>query len=360
MQTKVIFREELSKLLFLNVKKDAIEDIFKIKINSDINLPVRAVKVTENINNGVELNNIPLSLFIEGMFFVLGSDENFLYNEEYKKLLNSFKNSTRIIKTIIFEELKKNNLLESYIMLTGLVNIEENKDNYGKLLSLCDALRIENKDFQEEEISLINKLKNLPEYCNPYLCEAIINKEKQDYQGALISLNKYLALGGETNEEIEELNSTLKFLSDYNLGIELSISEPKKALELLLPLIDEGEETAIIYYHVAVAYRNLQNHEKAIYYLNESMAIDSALAEVVNELGINYASLGDYSSAVIYLRKAFEATKAIEICTNLVMCYLNLGDMEQARLHLEIGKKIDGEDEMVKELERIMAENISK
>ena len=355
MQTNVMFKEELAKLLFLNVKKEVIEEIFKVKINSNIDLPVRAVKVTESINNGVELNNIPISLFIEGMFFVLGSDENFLYNEEYKKLLNSFKNSSKIIKSIIFEELRKNHLLEGYIMVKGLITIEKNKDNYDKLLSLCEALRIENKDFQEEEISLINKLKDLPEYGNPYLYEAIINKEKQDYQSALISLNKYLALGGESSEEIEELKRTLKFLADYNLGIELSISEPKKALKLLLPLIEDGEETAIIYYHVAVAYRNLQNYEKAIYYLNESMALDSALAEVVNELGINYASLGDYETAVIYLRKAFEATKAIEICTNLVMCYINLGDMNQAKLHLDIAKKIDSEDEMVKKLINIMA-----
>ena len=357
MQTKVMFKEELAKLLFLNVRKEAIEDIFKVKINSDIDLPVRAVKVTESINNGVELNNIPISLFIEGMFFVLGSDEKFLYNVEYKKLLNSFQNSTKVIKAIIFEELRKKHLLEGYIMLKGLVTIEESKDNYNKLLSLCEALRIENKDFQEEEISLINKLKDLFEYAGPYLYEAIINKEKQEYQSALISLNKYLSLGGKSSEEIEELKSTLKFLADYNLGIELSISEPKKALELLLPLIDDGEETAIIYYHVAVAYRNLQNYEKAIYYLNESMALDSALAEVVNELGINYASLGDYKTAVIYLRKAFEATKAIEICTNLVMCYMNLGDMQQAKLHLEIAKKIDSEDETVKELESILIQN---
>jgi len=354
MQIKVKFKEELGKLLFLNVRKEVIEDIFKVKINIDIDLPVRAVKVTENINNGVELNNIPLNLFIEGMFFVLGADDKFIYNQEYKKLLNSFKNSTRIIKAIIFEELRKNHLLEGYIMLKGLVTIEDNKDNFDKLLSLCEALRIENKDFQEEEISLINKLKDLPEYGSPYLYEATINKEKQDYQTALISLNKYLAFGGESSEEIEELLRTLKFLADYNLGIELSISEPKKALELLLPLIEDGEETAIIYYHVAVAYRNLQNYEKAIYYLNESMALDSALAEVVNELGINYASLGDYTTAVIYLRKAFEATKAIEICTNLVMCYINVKNYEQARAHLDIAKKIDAKDEIVIQLENLL------
>ena len=234
MQTGIIFKEELSKLLFLNVKKEAIEDIFKIKVNSDIDLPIRAVKITESINNGVELNNIPLSLFIEGMFFVLGADEKFVFIKEYKESLKNLKNSTKIIKTIIFEELKKNNLLEGYIMLKGLITIEENKDNYDKLLSLCEALRIKSKDFEEEEVLLIDKLKAIKEYSTPYLYEAIINNEKQNYQAAKDSLSKYLSLGGESNEEIQELNENLKFLSNYNLGIELSITEPQKSSRIII------------------------------------------------------------------------------------------------------------------------------
>ena len=83
------------------------------------------------------------------------------------------------------------------------------------------------------------------------------------------------------------------------------------------------------------------------------IAIDSALVEVVNELGINYASLNDFNNAIKYLRKAFEATKSIEICTNLIMCYLNKGDMKHAKLHYDIAKKINSEDEIVKKLESV-------
>ena len=71
--------------------------------------------------------------------------------------------------------------------------------------------------------------------------------------------------------------------------------------------------------------------KKAIYYLNDSLAISSDYVEVINELGINYACLGEYETAIKYFRTAFEVTKSIEICTNLIMCYLNIGDNKQAK-----------------------------
>ena len=103
----------------------------------------------------------------------------------------------------------------------------------------------------------------------------------------------------------------------------------------------------------------IANHEKAIYYLNEALNIDSSIVEVVNEMGINYASLGNYERAIAYLRKAFQATKSVEVCTNLILGYLNSGNLKDAKVHLEIAKKLDPEDQVVVELEGII-NNTSK
>ena len=35
------------------------------------------------------------------------------------------------------------------------------------------------------------------------------------------------------------------------------------------------------------------------------------------------------------------------------MCYLNIGDEEEAKLHYELAKKLNPEDEIVKDLERM-------
>lgn len=130
---------------------------------------------------------------------------------------------------------------------------------------------------------------------------------------------------------------------------------PEKSIGLLLSLVDVFDSNPLLYYYLGVAYRKLDNYEKAIYYLNESLNIESGILEVVNELGVNYACLGDFETAIKYFKKGFEASKDVEICTNIVMCYLNLGDKENAKLHLDIAKKLNPEDEVVVDLDRILA-----
>ncbi len=130
---------------------------------------------------------------------------------------------------------------------------------------------------------------------------------------------------------------------------------PEKSIGLLLSLVDVFDSNPLLYYYLGVAYRKLDNFEKAIYYLNESLNIESGILEVINELGVNYACLGDFETAIKYFKKGFEASKDVEICTNIVMCYLNLGDKENAKLHLDIAKKLNSEDDVVVELDRILA-----
>ena len=73
-----------------------------------------------------------------------------------------------------------------------------------------------------------------------------------------------------------------------------------------------------------------------------------------NELGLNYACVHNYEEAVKYFKKAFEASNEVGICTNIVMCYINLGDKEQAKEYLEKAKKIDSSDEIVIELDQML------
>ena len=84
------------------------------------------------------------------------------------------------------------------------------------------------------------------------------------------------------------------------------------------------------------------------------MSIESGILEVVNELGMNYACLNEFEEAIKYFKKAFEASNEVDICTNIVMCYYNLGDMEQARLNLDIAKKLAPDDEIVIDIDKMI------
>ncbi|MBZ9687643.1 tetratricopeptide repeat protein [Clostridium estertheticum] len=352
MDIKTYFSEKLSALLFLEIKKTS--KINEYVILEDIYFPVRTNEIIEKIKKKEDFDNIPVNLFIEGMFYVLGADEHFKYTDEYKKIINTIPSSIGFIKGVIFKEIQNENYEEAYIILKGLLTIEENSENYDKIFLLVDKLRSTNIMFKGEQLALVERAKKITNYSNPYLYEALVFNSEMEHDVAYIAISKYVAGGGELTTEVIELKNNLETITSFQKGKELIPTDPKAALQIFIPLMDELGDRPDIYYHTAVAYRILQNYEKAIYYLNEAVAIEEDLIEVIIEFGINYACLENYELAIRYFREAFEVTKSIEVCTNLVMCYINVKDFESAKLHLDMAKKIDPLDEIVIQLENLL------
>ena len=224
-----------------------------------------------------------------------------------------------------------------------------------KLLLVGENLREKDSAFkdillQDIEYCEENSLK-VPE---AYLYKTLILKDDGDFKGANVAINEYLNNGGKKTEEVSILIDDITNISNYEIAIEHLKDDPVKTVKLLLELLEKFENNPLVYYYLGVAYRKLENYEKAIYYLNESLGRESGIYEVVVELGINYACINDFESAIKYFKKAFEVTKEVEICTNIVMCYMNLNNLEEAKLHLDIAKKLDPEDEIVKDLEKML------
>lgn len=354
MSLEVYFKDKLSKLIFIEFKKEKINEIFHIHCNEDIYLPVRSESLTEKAKASGEFKSIPVQLFVEGIFYVLGTDPKFRYSKVYTDILyknDAFKN---FIKSVIFEEVKKEIFEEGYILLKGLLEVDKTKDNYEKYFLLVESLIEKNKIFEEDLMVEVEKAKSIKGYLEPYILEAKFYKEKGEFEKSLRALSTYLEKGGEEKEEVIFLKDSLEHIRSYEKGKELVYDNPSEALNLLLPLIEKFNDDAILLYYIAIAYRILKENKVAIEYLNFALALDSSLSQVVNELGINYASIGNYKKAIEYFRVAFDATKSIEICTNLVMCYVNVGDTRQAKLHLNIAEKLDPTDEILKDLKELV------
>lgn len=362
MDIKSYFAEKLSELLFLEVDKKNVEKIFGVKISENIYLPVSSKYIVNNIKSKRNMDEIPVGYFIEGMFYVLGADVKFKFGKYYKNILKSDENNSKFIKGIIAKNIKNKNYEDAYVILKGLSILEDTREIYDKLIIMVDEIRKKNNMYEEEELEILEKAELKENYALPYFYEAIIKKENGDYEGALFCINNYIKKGGEETLEVTDLKQWLISIVNYDRGKELLENEPAdptKALKLLIPLMDTLGDNALLYYYIAVAYRMLENYEKAIYYLNEALNIDSSIVEIVNEMGINYASIGEYETSIAYLRKAFEATKSVEICTNLIMCYLNSGNLKDAKIHLEIAKKLNPKDEVVVQLDNIV-KNVPK
>lgn len=359
MDYRNLFKEKLSKLLFLELNKEGFLKALNISNlelkNKELFVPINTTYLASNIENEIKIKNLPIYDFIEGMSFALGADDKLKFNEDYITLLKNIKDSIPCIKSAVAKKIKENLFDEAYILLRGLTSVTNEEEVWEKLFLIGETIREQDKGFTEVFKEDIDRYKNLnPNSHKASIYEALIYNDEGNNEKAYVYINEYLNYGGEPEEYILSLKAELEDTLDYENGKKLIEGNPKEALKKLIPLLDRFGDNPSLFYYVALCYRKLENYEKAIYYLNESIAIDSSIVETINEMGINYASLEDFENAIKYFRKAFEATRDIEICTNLIMCYLNSGDLKQARLHLEIAEKINKDDEIVKEIKEYM------
>ena len=355
-----MYKDKLSKLLFLEMKKDGfkrsinIPDNVKFK-NDDLYMPISSEYVAANANDEIKLNNLPIYYFVEGMFIAFGADKNIKYNDDYGMILSYIPDCEECVKSLIAERIKKDRLEDAYVLLKGLYRYTREEEILVKLLAIGETIREKDSSFDELLMEEIEECKErFTKSPEPHLYNALILKDKGDYKGAEAEINEYINKGGKKTPEIEQIISNINNVSHFEKAVDCLKEEPKKAIELLLPLSEEFEENPLVYYYLGVGYRKLQNHETAIHYLKKSLSLESGSLEVVNELGLNYASIKDYEEALKCFRKAFEASKEVDICTNIVMCYINLGDKEQAKLNLDIAKKMAPEDEIVIEIDQML------
>ena len=354
------FKEKLGKLLFLEIDKEGFKRNVGIPSyisfdNKELYLPISSDYITNNIQDEIKIKNLPIYYFIEGMFLAIGADEKLRFNDDYELILSYIKDTDNCIKSIISKKINEDNLIDGYLLLKGYYRYSKDIEIMKKLLLVGESIREKDSGFKD---ILLNDIEYCEEHLlkipDAYLYKALILKDNDDYKAAKVAVNEYRNLGGKVTEEINGLVNDINNISNYEVAIEHLKDDPTKTIKMLLELLNNFDKNPLIYYYLGVAYRKLENYEKAIYYLNESLERESGIYEVVVELGINYACINDFESAIKYFKKAFEATKEVEICTNIVMCYMNLNNYEEAKLHLEIAKKLNPEDEIVKDLEKIL------
>ena len=353
MLNRSLLSSKLSNFIFLDINKNTLQRIFNVSLEDNVYLPIRANMIIDEIKLNNNLDEIPVKYFVEGMYYVIGCDEEFRYVTAYKEIINANEWCPLTVKAIIAEYVKKEEYLESYVLLRGLFATNLEGDIYNKMMWAFNNALKKNKSYIDEYKDLIDLGKDM-KFTMAFFYESLLYNEEGKYGDALNSLNLYYSYGGSAETEIAEYNEKLKLLADFEKGKENIHTNPEQALKLLLPLLDEMEKDALLYYYIAVAYRNIGIYQKAIYYLNEAISIDKDIIELYNELGLNFACLGDYNTAITYFRKVFEVTRSVEVCSNLIMCYINIGDTKQAKLHLEIAKKIDEDDEILKDIERLL------
>ena len=248
MDYKALFKEKLSKLLFLEIDKEGFKKVVNIpeyiNFNSkDLYIPISSEYITSNIGDKVKIENLPIYYFIEGMLLTLGADKDISYSEDYKLLLMQIPQSEECGKSLVAERVKEDRLEDAYLILKGLLQINEDEEYMKKLLLIGISLREKDSSFEEillEDIEEAKKMfSNMKE---PYLYKGIILKDKLDYAGAKVEINEYLRRGGEQTPEIEMLMNDIENVTTYEKAISLIEEAPEKSIGMFLSLLVHFEE----------------------------------------------------------------------------------------------------------------------
>lgn len=345
---------------FLTYIKNGVENLLFIEIKKDVTLKLKGNPVLKKGEYPIDaediidiakdnINAIPADKLINGMIYIVGSDENFKYNKLYIEFLKKVAGIESYI-ILKIKESKDKELKRSIIYSTTLFEITKNKE-YGMnriylLMDLYDKTKL---SFLEGEI--VSSLKSLtslyPDYILPcyYLGEYYLNKD--------LALSKfYLSCclnDDKIKDEAQGLIAKIEKTEEYDSAVELvKKGEGDKAIKTLLTYIEENPKSPDALYFTAVALRQMGMYKNALQYLDNLLNFGET-SETYNEIGLNFASLQKYKSALEYFKSALKIKpQDSEILCNMAVCQFNLGNVKEAKDDFELAERLNPKDEVAK------------
>lgn len=351
----VKFNDRLKGLLFLEFNKDKAAEVFNApeldKIEGDLFIPINPEFLVKEINESNSLNDLPLAEFITGMTYSLGADPEFKYGNEYVLILKTYDKAVPIVKQKISELVRDKKLVDAFILLSGLYEAIGEEEIENALLTVGEELVISDTSYSDNVLSIAEKATENGNITGK-LIEGSVYRLLGNTEKALRSFTEYVKGGGEVTDELSSEMEALTRNTALDEGYSLILEKPEEALKQLLPMYKTESNNPRYLYSIAVAYRNLENYDKAIYYLEEARAIDSGYIDVLNELGLNYSMLNDYTTAEKYFRAVYEASMDLGPLTNLIITLFNLNKNDEAyNLYLTALRKAPS-DEILKEIKK--------
>ena len=352
-------KERLNALLFLEFNREKAGEIFYSKNLTDskdeLYVPINPDFLVRKITSNKVPTDLPISEFIVGMAYAIALDPDFTFAPEYLTMLKGYGASELILKKKISELYEEGKMVESFILLNGLYAVTGDEETENILLSTGEELALKDPDWMTEVLNLTDiAIEN--GNINGYLIQGSLKSAQGLESDALSALKSYIAEGGERSEavvtRIEELDRNTKAEDAYGNVYE----DPKESLKTLLELYPREQDNPKLIYSIAVCYRLLGNHEKAIFYLEEAQSLDPGFFDVLNELGLNYALIDDYATARDYFQAVFEATKEFGPMTNLIISLFNVGEGDKAEELYRQAMEVRPDDEILAEIKRAYLE----
>lgn len=247
-------------------------------------------------------NNVLANLYKGKAYVALENNQKAL--EQFKKVL-SLEPENQEARNEILKITQKT--------MTPSQFIEYAKKNYGKdtgniLYSYALQLHKDNKI--DESIAAYSEVLKIDQ-TNPeiYVNLAIAQSQKQDFSGALTTLNT--AKSKFPNDQ--QVNDTIASINAQTTDIKLTKAadlynkgEYQAAIVAYSEIKDKTEEIELA---IASAYQNLSDNENAILHYEKALTLNPKNSNVAYYIGALYAEQGNYEQAELYADKALSLDK---------------------------------------------------
>lgn len=347
----------LDQIVFLDFDVTKTANNKDVSFLKDTPLPVSVESIQDEMISKEELEKIPFETFIHGMIYILGIDQYFKFNDQYKQFL--LLTNDKIVEYILYNGAKLSEEDKSYeAMIYYRAALVIDKSNiiamfgYAKTCKDIFNLREDKSEKEElinESLTYFEKIILKDEsYAPAYYYLGFLYSNKKMFEKAKDAWEKYVNISEDfqTKDEIrvrlEHIDDMVKYEVGYNLVLDGKYDD---GLDMLLPLTQKDDEWWNLYFFIGLAYRRLENYEMAIDYYKKVLLLKPSQADANNELGLCYTYIGDFEKAEKYLKKAVRLSENDpEILSNLAVVYMNMEMYEKAQDLLELALQIDPND----------------
>lgn len=363
-----IFRKEASKVGFIELKKDTKIKIGNIEIDDKLPLPVIQDNILQDIKKEAmnsELENlseaITLDYVVDGIIYLLGSDNEFKNIDVYKSiLLESKDNIEDYIFYLGMKYLEKEMIKEAGVQFRALLEVDKENVkalfNYALVVEMLGE-KLLNGDSEENGALLIDHATRLFEevldlddsFDLAYYKLGYHYKNLEQFLKASIMWEKFIERSSDDllcqsiREEIEIIESETNMESALTY---LVYNDYSKALDYLLKLIPKYEDRWNVNLLLGRCYLGLNDVELALSYYERSLELNPTNSDIYNEIGILYFNIGDLQKAKEVLSDGIKnCPEDYKLYFNRGLAHFNLGDFQLALDDLEEAKDIDSNND---------------
>lgn len=370
-----LFKEKTKEIRFIEIKENKNIDVNGYLIRTGLPLPVIADNLLKDLQYSDTTDEIKLRQVIDGIIFLLGTDPDFPYVQNYKEIL--FKYDKKIMDYIFYigmKALEDGDLENSGVFFRSNIVLDSKnlnaRLNYGLVLESIGKRYIETDKLEDSEEFLLkstNELESILDiddsYSLAYYKLGYHYKYFEQYLKAKITWNKFLLLDKD-EDRLQEIREQIEIIDDdVNLETGLSYlayNDFGKALDLFLKLVPKHKGNWQINYLIGLGYKGIEEYDSAMEYFNIALELNKVEPDIYNELGIVYFVQGKILEAIeIFNEGINECMEDYKLYFNRGLGYVQLGEYLLALVDITRAYELNPSDQNIS-IQKEEIENLLK